>query len=204
MRPLMPLAFATAIVAAAPAQAALDDVAAHLRALDTMRADFTQTAANGAATKGRMILARPGRIRFEYDNSPLLVVADGRALNMIDYKVAQVSRWPIRNTPLAVLLDPNVNLAKYARELSPAEGGMPGMVTVEAKDPKHREYGTITLYFGKGSGPAGLTLRGWKVLDAQGNVTQVQLSNVRFGTPVQKSAFTFRDPRVRMQPGAKG
>lgn len=204
MRPLMSLALVSAVVAAAPAQAALSDVAAHLRALDTMQADFTQTAANGATLRGKMILARPGRIRFQYDKSPLLVVADGRALNMIDYKVAQVSRWPIRNTPLAVLLDPNVNLAKYARELTPAEGGVPGMVTVEAKDPKHREYGTITLYFARGAGPAGLKLQGWRVLDAQGNVTQVQLANIRFNAPVQKSAFTFKDPRARMQPGAKG
>lgn len=171
-----------------------------------MTADFVQTAQGSAGVmKGRMILSRPGRVRFQYEQSQMLVVADGKALNLIDYKVGQLSRWPIRNTPLAVLLDPEADLSRYARELGPAEGGVPGMLTVEAKDPRHREYGVTTLYFRREAGaPGGLSIQGWQVLDAQGRTTQVQLSNVRFNVPVEASAFTFKDPRSSARVGPRG
>jgi len=197
---------AAAVGAAAPAHASLPQVAAHLRALDTMTADFTQTSATGAIARGKLTLARPGRVRFQYEPSvPLLIVADGKSLSMIDYEVAQVSKWPIRGTPLSVLLDPNVDVAKYGRVLEPGKGGLAGFVTVETKDRKHPEYGTITMYFARSAqAPGGLTLSGWRVLDAQGNVTQVQLSNPRYNVAVDKSAFTYRDPRRQVRPRGRG
>lgn len=177
-----------------PAGRALDGVSAHLKALTTMTADFTQTARNGKTLSGKLTLARPGRIRFQYQPGvPLLVVADGRALSMIDYQVAQVSRWPIRNTPLGVLLDPERDPSRFARLLP---GGDPSLLLVEAKDPRHPEYGIITLAFRKdASGPAGLVLQGWSVIDAQNNQTTVRLSNQRYGMAVADNTFRFRDPR---------
>ena len=200
-----PLLFASIAALSSPAAAALTDVAAHLAAVSTMTADFVQTAQGGGAATGRMILQRPGKVRFTYDNSKLLIVGDGRALNLIDYQVNQLTRYPIRNTPLGVLLDPTADLGRYARELTPAECGVPGMVTVEAKDPKHREYGVTTLYFRHQPGaPSGLALQGWRVLDAQGRTTQVQLSNIRFNVAIDKAAFTFVDPRRGMRGGPRG
>lgn len=197
---------AATLIATAPAQASLPQVATHLRSLNTMTADFTQTAASGAVARGKLTLARPGRVRFQYEPSvPLLIVADGKSLAMIDYEVAQVSKWPIRGTPLSVLLDPNVDVSKYGRVLDPGKGGLPGFVTVEAKDKKHPEYGTITMYFAPDAqAPGGLTLAAWRVLDAQGNITQVQLSNPRYNVAVDKSAFTYRDPRQRVRPRGRG
>lgn len=194
------------VVAAAPAQATLPQVATHLRDLQTMTADFTQTSASGAVARGKLTLARPGKIRFQYEPSvPMLIVADGKSLAMVDYEVAQVSKWPIKGTPLAVLLDPNTDVARYGRVLDPGKGGLPGFVTVESKDKKHPEYGTITMYFARDRGaPGGLALSAWRVLDAQGNITQVQLANARFNVAVDKAAFTYRDPRQRTRPRGKG
>lgn len=181
-----------------PAQAAptLEQVAAHLKALDSLTADFTQIADTGAVAKGRMTLARPGKIRFDYEpKSPLLVVSDGRTLSMVDYDVAQVSRWPVKETPLALLLDPDSTLKTRAR-LAPADQTPRGYVAVVGQDPKRPEYGAITLYFAQSAqGPAGLLLSGWRVLDGQGRTTTVQLTNVTINPPVSKTAFTFRDPR---------
>lgn len=199
-------ATAAAMTLAAPAQATLPEVATHLRDLQTMTADFTQTSGAGAVARGKLTLARPGKVRFQYEPSvPLLIVADGRNLAMVDYEVSQVSKWPIGGTPLAVLLDPKADIAKYGRVLEPGKGGLPGFVTVESKDKKHPEYGTITLYFARDAqAPGGLALSAWRVLDAQGNTTQVQLANARFNVAVDKSAFTYRDPRQRARPRGKG
>jgi outer membrane lipoprotein-sorting protein len=201
------IAGAAAVIAvAAPAQASLPEVAAHLRGLQTMTADFTQTSASGAVARGKLTLARPGKVRFQYEPSvPMLIVADGKSLAMVDYEVSQVSKWPIKGTPLAVLLDPATDISKYGRILPPGNGGLPGFVTVESKDKKHPEYGTITLYFSPNSkAPGGLALSAWRVLDAQGNTTQVQLANPRYNVAVDKGAFTYRDPRQRARPRGRG
>ena len=190
---------ALALGALAPAAAAPDlaTIERALAATTTMTANFRQTADNGQTVSGTMSLKRPGRIRFDYgDSSPYLVVADGKRLSFIDYKVSQVSEWPIRSTPLGVLLDPKADLSRLARVLPEAQSPLPGQIAVEAEDPKRPDFGRI-LFFLKpdAAAPGGLLLTGWRVTDAQNRLTVVELSNSRFNQPIRDSAFSFRDPR---------
>lgn len=191
--PITTVALAPTIVSA---QAAfpLSQVSAHLKAVGTMTANFTQTGRNGQTLDGVLTLKRPGKARFQYGRGiPLLIVADGRALTMIDYQVKQVSAWPIGNSPLAVLLDPNKDLSRIAKVLP---SGDPRVLLIQARDPKRPEFGTITLSFAKvPSAPAGLLLSGWTSIDAQKNRSTVKLSSHRFNVAVADSAFTFVDPR---------
>ena len=169
------LLFATPLlVAAAPSP--LDQVSAHLHAVQTMTASFTQTDRNGRVLTGTLTLKRPGHVRFEYQPSAkLLIVGDGSALTMVDYAVNQVSRWPVGDSPLSVLLNRDVDIGRFAKSV-PSEN--PEMLLVQARDPKHPEFGTITIAFTKRAGaPAGLMLEGWTVLDAQNNRSTVRLSN---------------------------
>ena len=189
------LLFATPLlVAAAPSP--LDQVSAHLHAVQTMTASFTQTDRNGRVLTGTLTLKRPGHVRFEYQPSAkLLIVGDGSALTMIDYAVNQVSRWPVGDSPLSVLLDRDVDIGRFAKSV-PSEN--PEMLLVQARDPKHPEFGTITIAFTKRAGaPAGLMLEGWTVLDAQNNRSTVRLSNQQFNAPISDKAFRWNDPRPK-------
>jgi len=189
------LLFATSLlVAAAPSP--LDQVSAHLHAVQTMTANFTQTDRNGRVLTGTLTLKRPGHVRFEYQPSAkLLIVGDGSALTMIDYAVNQVSRWPVDDSPLSVLLNRDVDIGRFAKSV-PSEN--PEMLLVQARDPKHPEFGTITIAFTKRAGaPAGLMLEGWTVLDAQNNRSTVRLSNQQFNTPISDKAFRWNDPRPK-------
>lgn len=191
----------TATVLAQPAPAAnsnLAQVQRHLRDVDSMTADFSQTDRRGRTVMGQLTLKRPGRVRFEYAKpSTLLIVGDGRALTMIDYSVKQVSTWPIGNSPLSVLLNPEKDMARFAKSV-PSDN--PNLVLVSARDPKHPEYGVITLAFTRmASAPAGLMLQGWNVVDAQNNPMTVRLSNQRFGVQISDKAFSWRDPRPRQK-----
>lgn len=188
-----------ALTQAAPlaAQAPAGDLAgavAALRAVGTMRADFVQTDRNGQQVRGVLTLKRPGRIRFQYEKGvPMLIVSDGSALTFIDYEVRQVQRWPIRNSPLGALLDPNRDVGKFGR-LVPS--GNANVVSVEVRDKAHPEYGVITLVFIRKPGaPGGLELSSWASLDSQNTRTIVALSNQRYGVPVPDSTFRFNDPR---------
>lgn len=190
---------AAALVAVAPASAQTGDlsqVQSHLRALDTMTASFAQTGRDGKTLTGTLTLKRPGRIRFQYQKGvPILVVGDGRALNYIDYSVRQVNRWPIANSPLGVLLDPSKDMSRFATVVP---SGNPNVLSIEGYDPKHPEYGRITIVFAKdASAPAGLMMQGWVMLDSQGNRTTIRLSNQRFNQPVSDGTFRWNDPRVK-------
>ncbi len=186
-----------ALVAAAPAVAQTGDLAAvqaHLRSVETMTAGFTQTDRNGKVLTGTLTLKKPGRIRFQYEKGvPILIVGDGKALWFLDYSVGQKQRWPIGNSPLGVLLDPTRDLSRFAKVVP---GGDSRLVSIEASDPKHPEYGRITLVFARQpTAPGGLMLQGWVALDSQGNRTTIRLSDQRFGIPVADNSFRFNEPR---------
>jgi outer membrane lipoprotein-sorting protein len=172
----------------------LDQVVAHMRSVTTMTGNFTQTDRRGGTLTGKLLLKRPGHVRFEYQKGvPLLIVADGKALTMIDYEVKQVQRWPIRNSPLSALLDPGQDLRRYGKL---AAGSTNEVISVEVRDPKRPEYGVITMVFVRQpSAPGGLTLSGWIALDSKNNRTSVRLSNIRYNGNVPNSAFTWKDPR---------
>lgn len=191
-------AIAAALIAA-PASAAtggLAQVQAHLRAVTTMTADFAQTDRTGRTVTGTVTLKQPGKIRFQYQKDvPLLIVSDGKAFTFIDYKVSQVSRWKVGDSPLALLLDPSKDIARYAHIVP---GTPDGRIVIEGRDPKHPEFGTITIGFAtKPGAPGGLTLAGWQVLDAQGNRTTTVLSNQQFGGAISDKAFLWSDPRPK-------
>jgi outer membrane lipoprotein-sorting protein len=185
-----------ALGTAAPAQDSgdLSEVVAHMQAVTTMTATFTQTDRNGKALTGKLLLKRPGHVRFEYQKGvPLLIVADGKSLTMIDYEVKQVQRWPIKNSPLAALLDPGKDLARFGKRVNT---GDKNIISVEVKDPKRPEYGTITMVFVRqASAPGGLTLNGWVALDSKNNRTSIRLSGIKYNTPIAQSSFTWKDPR---------
>lgn len=172
----------------------LDRVAAALRGISTMKADFTQTDRAGRTVRGVLTLKQPGKIRFEYaKGTDMLIVSDGKALTLVDYEVNQVQRWPISNSPLGALLDPKRDVKRYGK-LIPT--GNPDVLSIEVRDPKKPEYGVITLVMMKdAAAPGGLELKSWVALDSQNQRTTVRLSNHRYGVAVPNSAFTFRDPR---------
>ena len=213
MNPMNPLrslagaAISAALVVSAPALAVWPSAAAAqtqnadltgaitaLRAISTMRADFVQADPRGNRVKGVLTLKRPGRIRFQYEKGvPMLIVSDGSALTFIDYQVRQVQRWPIKNSPLGALLDPNRDVMQYGRLVA---SGNANVVSIEVRDKKHPEYGVITMVFVRKPGaPGGLELSSWATLDAQNTRTIVTLTNQQYGMAVADSTFRFNDPR---------
>lgn len=196
---LLPLA----LLAPAPASAQPGDLAlieSHIDKVATMRANFVQTDRRGRSAAGTLLLKRPGKIRFDYGKDEnLLVVADGKSLNMIDYDVRQVQRWPIGNSPLSALLDPSRDLGRYGKLLPTAN---PNVLSLAVKDPKRPEYGTITMIFLRDpSAPGGISLQSWVALDSQNNRTTVRLTNIRYNQPIADKAFNWDDPRPKRRGG---
>lgn len=194
----VPLAMTATLPVAAQQSPAnkLDAVSTHLRAMTTMTANFSQSDRGGQTLTGTLTIKQPGKIRFQYqEDAKLLIVGDGKALTLIDYEVNQVQRWPISNSPLGALLNPERDLSKYGK-IIPTRS--PDVLSVEVRDPKRPEYGVITMVFSKQAGaPGGLRLDGWVSLDSKNNRTSIRLSNQRFGAAVADSTFNWVDPRKK-------
>jgi len=178
--------------------AEISDIENYLNNIKTMTADFVQIS-SGSLIEGKFSMSRPGRIRFEYsDDIPFLVVSDGNNVSFIDYELGQVTRWPVNDTPLAFLLRDQVSLEKDVIISGGAPDLFAGSTYLTARDPKKPEQGELTLIFTGhpgGEGNQAFALLGWEVIDAQGKITNIRLSNSKFNMVLDKELWEFDDPR---------
>ncbi|GGA44948.1 LolA family protein [Sphingomonas psychrolutea] len=188
-----PALVALSVVVTAAPSSDLSSVQRHLQSVESMTADFAQTDRAGKVLTGALTLKKPGKIRFQYEKSvPILIVGDGKSLWFLDYSVGQKQRWPIGNSPLGILLDPSRDISKIATVVPT---GNPATIAIDAADPKHPEYGRISMVFARNAAaPGGLMLQGWVALDSQNNRTTIRLSNQRFNAAISDGAFQWRDP----------
>jgi outer membrane lipoprotein-sorting protein len=157
--------------------------------LDTVKARFVQTAPDGTQRIGVFYMDRPGKMRFEYD-APVrdLVVADGIQLYYYDGDLKQVSSAPVGQTLADFLLRKNIKLSGDVRVVGVQDGGgLTQIILAQTADPNA---GTMTLGFR--ADPYGL--KKWRVVDGQGQTTEVELFDIQEGLALPNSLFVFRDP----------
>ena len=149
----------------------LDSVSSYLNTMTTAEAAFIQSNDDGSQSTGRMYIKRPGRIRFEYDPPNLaLVMVGGGQVAVFDPKAdAEPTRFPLRQTPLSLVLERTVDLARRDMVLAHTNDGPRTIITLQ--DPDRAEYGYIQLVFTDDP----MQLRQWIVDDNSGNKTQIVL-----------------------------
>ena len=183
------------VAVAAPAPAVLtpqDTIelqrfAAYLNGIRTMTARFQQVANNGAVSTGKLWVARPGRMRFEYDPPhPITLLADSTNVYYWDKELNQVSKYELRSTPAWFLLRDPISFGSDVIVTAFEHAGNAVRVTVsEAAQP---DAGTLTMMFTENP----LTLRQWIVLDQQGKTTNVTLSDLQFGMALDPTLFQYQ------------
>lgn len=173
-----------------PADKALVEKAAgYLQGLKSAQARFSQTDPHGAVTTGVFSLQRPDHARFAYDPpAALTVVADGVDVDVADTKLKTFDQYPLKQTPLSLLLGADVKLDKDAVVASATREKAGFAVTL--RDARKHAQGQLTLRFSN----TPLALTGWTVLDGQGGQTTVTLSELRTGVALAPSLFVLQDP----------
>jgi outer membrane lipoprotein-sorting protein len=179
-----------ALVMALPAHAEiipLSDLSRYLNGLTTAESDFTQVNADGSISTGRLYIKRPGRARFEYappDRS--LVLAGGGQVAIFDAKSNQPpEQYPLRRTPLNLILDETVDLGRAKMVVGHVE--VEDTTRVMAQDPENPEYGTIELVFTANP----VELRQWIITDDLGSQTTVILGEMVKGGDLAPSLFNI-------------
>ncbi|MEN3952284.1 outer membrane lipoprotein carrier protein LolA [Iodidimonas sp. SYSU 1G8] len=165
-------------------------VQAYLKNIKSLRARFNQVAPNMAVSSGTLSLEKPGKLRFEYEPpSPLLVVADGKIITLVDYDLKQVTRWPINDTPLRALVRSDIIFGQDVQVLRMRRNA--DRINVAIVDPKKRDEGTMMLTFSRNP----LKLTEWEVVDERGASTIVALDDLETNVDLSKSLWSFKDPR---------
>ncbi len=178
------------------AQISLDQLSRYLNALQTAEAGFTQINADGTISTGRVYIKRPGRARFEYDPpEEALVMAGGGQVAIFDGKsnLGRPEQYPLRRTPLSIILERNVDLARRDMVVGHTFDGT--ATTVVAQDPEHPEYGRIELNFTNNP----VELRQWVVVDGSGARTTIILNDMQTGNELSASLFNITLEEQRRQ-----
>lgn len=166
-------------------KAQLDRISAYLNGIRTLRSEFVQIGPEGGADQGELYIEKPGRIRFAFRQpNPVTIVATGGAIYVKNARLNTVDKYDLSDTPLGLLLNDKVDLARNKAVLGVAEQN--GALIVRARTSANRNNSNITLVF---STP-GLELRQWTVKDNQGGVTTVALQSPQIGASLDQALFT--------------
>jgi len=196
---LCTLAVAVIALPAAAEKLSLATISAYFDALTTAEAPFRQINADGSVSTGVLYIQRPGRMRFEYaPPDRTLVLASGGQVAIFDSRSNQPpEQYPLRRTPLNLILARRVDLSRARMVVGHAEAGP--LTTVTAQDPEHPEIGRIEMAFSA----APVALRQWVVTDETGARTVVEIGPMRTGERYPTTLFSIpaeEQSRARRRP----
>ena len=186
------LAALTLALSALPAWAQdlipLNELSGYLNGIQTAEGSFTQINADGTVSTGTIYMHRPGRVRFEYDGEDTLVMAGGGQVAIFDGRSnAPPEQYPLRETPLSLILARDVDLAADEMVMDHDSDGP--TTRIRAQDPDRPEIGYIDLVF---TGEP-VELRQWIITDQGGSQTTVVLGGLDTGGSL--SALLFSIPQ---------
>jgi outer membrane lipoprotein-sorting protein len=165
---------------------------AYFESAQVMTADFVQVGPDGHRAEGKLYVARPGRMRFQFaPPDKLEIVADGRSVAVRDQKLDTQDLYLIGQTPLKFLLSEHIDLAKDTQVLSVDVTDAAISIVIEDKATLGGS-AQINLVFD----PASFALKQWTVNDAQGFQTVVTLFNVDLTTKPDESLFKIDEQRM--------
>lgn len=169
--------------------AAAQKIADHFSSLRTMTGEFVQFGPRGEQTGGTFFLERPGKVRFNYNDSPIRVISDGNQVVINNRKLDTWDMYALGTTPLKMLLSDRIDLGG-GRLLSVKQD--PDMTTIVVGDKSMFGNSKITMMFD----PKTYELKQWTITDAQGLDTTIMVFNLRTGVRFTDDMFKIDYQRI--------
>lgn len=160
-------------------------VQTYLNAISTLRAQFLQVTSQGQYAQGEFMMARPGRMRIDYDPpTPVLIVSDGTFVMYKDEELDQLSFVPLSAVPASMFIGEKVDF--FSDDLLITDyTNAAGVIRVTLQRSEDPAEGSLTLVLAAQP----LALKKWSVVDAQGIGTTVSLLGPEFGVSLKDSLF---------------
>lgn len=179
-----------AISLTADQQSSIRKLNDYLNSFQSLKADFVQVSSKGGMAQGQMLIAKPGKLRFEYaPPNPLLIVSDGRWLTIKDKVKEKGDQFPLSSTPLRLVVAPQIDLLAETDVIN--FDSTDGLTSVSFVDRKGSLGGYITLVYDEHRNQ----LVQWVVVDGKGRHTTVQLTNIVLGGTFDPKLFISKIDR---------
>lgn len=170
-----------------PKEDVIKKASAVLSDMPQFQAEFTQIDGTGKKITGHLAVARPGRLRFDYDPpSNVIVIADGNNVGIIDRKLKTRDVYALFLTPLKFLLKEKIDLGSDISVLDVRSDKDNYIIVTEDKS-TFAGTSKIALSFDKRS----LKITQWTVTDPQGYDTTVILGPIDTSTEPDGDLFVI-------------
>ena len=167
---------------------------AYLNSIKSLSGQFTQVNSKGQKATGQIQMARPGKMRLDYNPpSSLLIVADGKWLITKDREADEVNYASLDKTPAAFILRSQVRFSGDVEITNVVPKGDTTEISLIRKE--EPDAGYITLVFQDHP----IALKEWSVLDGQGIQTRVILSNIKENVNLPAGLFAIESPNLIQQ-----
>ncbi|MCC7252538.1 outer-membrane lipoprotein carrier protein LolA [Hyphomicrobium sp.] len=157
----------------------------YFNALGDLKGAFVQTTADNKRMRGKFMVKRPGRFRFDYARpSRQIIISDGEYLAIQDLDLNNEDRVALDQTPFRLLLRKDVDLIRDAKIMEVQESDDQIILALRDKSPDAP--GKIKLFMTK---TPELVLKEWLTTDAQGLDTRVELSDLTTSEKLDAKLF---------------
>ena len=129
-------------------------------------------------------MLRPGRVRLDYKNAPIQLIADGKDLYFYDKSLDQITTVPLTSTPAGILVRKRIDLQNADINVSETFNNK-NSFTLKMNLRDQEGLGYMVVNFDKKP----IKLNSWSVVDATGNKTDVMFSNLKSKTDFGKNYF---------------
>ena len=68
----------------------------YLQSFDSLKSDFIQVNSNGDVLSGKISILRPGKVRVDYNELPILIISDGKKLASINKELESITFYRIK------------------------------------------------------------------------------------------------------------
>lgn len=169
----------------------LQKIENYLNNIKNLSANFVQKSESGYV-KGKFYLARPGKMRVEYENQPkILIVVNGSILSYQDLELDEVSNLRTNTTPASFLTRENISFtAKDVKLVDFKKNDEYVMVAVIKKN--RPEAGKFKLYFKNEP----FSFVKMEVEDELEQATSISLENVEFPDNLNKNLFIIKNKNL--------
>ncbi|MBO4480080.1 MAG: outer membrane lipoprotein carrier protein LolA [Alphaproteobacteria bacterium] len=158
----------------------------YLNSITGLTGDFVQTN-KGKKEQGTFSMLRPGRVRLDYKNMPVQLVADGADLYFYDKSLDQITTVPLTSTPAGILVRKKIDLQNAdIRVVDTAIGKTTFALKMNLRG--QEGLGTMVMVFDKSP----VSLNAWTIIDAVGNKTDVKFNNIKTKTDFGKNYFQIQ------------
>ena len=155
----------------------------YLNGITGLAGDFVQTSGN-RVDKGTFAMLRPGRVRLDYDNMPVQLIADGKDLYFFDKSLDQITTVPLTSTPAGILIRKNIDLKNA--DINVVETKSDAKTFSLKMNLRGQEgLGHMTVVFDANP----VKLNSWSVVDATGAKTDVAFNGLKTKTNFGKNYF---------------